>query len=53
MPPTDSYLSGEKSILGRDKPGLQHLHGWHTGKSRVDRLAISDVKVGKSGTVHF
>jgi hypothetical protein len=53
MPPTDSYLSGEESILGCDTPSLQHLHGWRTGKSSVDGLAISDVKVGKSGTVHF
>jgi hypothetical protein len=53
MPPTDSYLSGEESILWCDAPGLLHLHGWRIGKSSADSLAISDVKVGKSGTIHF
>ena len=52
-PPSDSHMAGEKSIFGCDAPSLLHLHDWRIGKSSADRLAIFDVKVGKSGTVHF
>jgi hypothetical protein len=48
VPPTDSYLSREESILGWDAPGLLHLNDWRIGKSSADSLAISNVKVGKS-----
>jgi hypothetical protein len=53
MPPTDSYVSGKESNLRGDAPELLHLDGWRLGKSSVDRLGISDVKVGKCGTIHF
>jgi len=52
-PPSDPHMSGQESILGGDTPSLQHRHGWRSSKSSVDGLGISDVKVGKSGTVHI